>query len=51
LDADNAGDEEYLKFKEEETNSKKMSTILKNLNAPFKRNKFNKPPPRSFQKY
>jgi hypothetical protein len=28
-----------------------MSTILKNLNAPFKRNKFNKPPPRSFQKY
>ena len=30
-------DEEYQRFKEEENNTKKMSTILKSLNAPFKR--------------
>ena len=28
------GDEEYQKFKEEELNTKKMTTILKNLNSP-----------------
>lgn len=28
------GDEEYVKFKEEEQNTKKMTTILKNLNSP-----------------
>lgn len=28
------GDEEYLRFKEEEVNTKKMSTILKSLNSP-----------------
>ena len=31
-------DEEYQRFKEEETNTKKMSTILKSLNQPFRRN-------------
>ena len=30
-------DEEYQKFKEEETNTKKMSTILKSLNVPFRK--------------
>jgi hypothetical protein len=30
-------DEEYLRFKEEETNTKKMSTILKSLVAPFQK--------------
>lgn len=30
-------DDEYVKFKEEETNTKKMSTILKNLNSPRRR--------------
>lgn len=28
------GDDEYVKFKEEEINTKKMSTILKSLNSP-----------------
>lgn len=32
---DIANDEEYLKFKEEQTNTKKMSTILKSLNHPI----------------
>ena len=27
-------DDDYVKFKEEEDNTKKMSTILKNLNSP-----------------
>ena len=31
------GDDEYVKFKEEEINTKKMSTILKNLNSPRRR--------------
>lgn len=31
-------DEEYQRFKEEETYTKKMSTILKSLNQPFRRN-------------
>ena len=31
------GDEEYVKFKEEEVNTKKMSTILKSLNSPRRR--------------
>lgn len=31
------GDEEYNKFKEEEINTKKMSTILKSLNSPRRR--------------
>ena len=31
---DNANDEEYLKYQEEQTNTKKMSTILKSLNHP-----------------
>ena len=31
---DITNDEAYTKFKEEETNTKKMSTILKNLNSP-----------------
>ncbi len=37
------GDEDYVKFKEEEHNSKKMSTILKSLNSPRRRtaNSFN----------
>jgi hypothetical protein len=30
-------DDEYVKFKEEETNTKKMTTILKSLNSPRKR--------------
>jgi hypothetical protein len=30
-------DDEYVKFKEEEVNTKKMSTILKNLNSPRRR--------------
>lgn len=28
------GDEDYSKFKEEEVNAKKMTTILRNLNSP-----------------
>lgn len=28
------GDDDYVKFKEEEINTKKMSTILKGLNSP-----------------
>ena len=28
------GDDDYVKFKEEEVNTKKMSTILKSLNSP-----------------
>jgi hypothetical protein len=31
------GDDEYIKFKEEEKNTKKMTTILKNLNSPKRR--------------
>ena len=31
---DIANDEEYLKYQEEQTNTKKMSTILKSLNHP-----------------
>lgn len=34
LKKDIENDEEYLKFKEEEVNVKKMSTILKGLNKP-----------------
>lgn len=30
-------DDEYMRFKEEEVNTKKMSTILKNLNSPRRR--------------
>ena len=29
----------FKKFKEEETNTKKMSTILKSLNVPFRKTK------------
>ena len=32
MEKDIINDEEYMKFKEEETNTKKMSTILKSLN-------------------
>ena len=44
-------DEDYVKFREEEVNAKKMSTILKSLNSPrrksadnfyTKKNKLNK---------
>ena len=38
MEKDIINDEEYQRFKEEETNTKKMSTILKSLNAPFRRN-------------
>jgi hypothetical protein len=31
-------DDEYVKFKEEELNTKKMTTILKNLNSPKRKN-------------
>jgi hypothetical protein len=31
------GDDDYVKFKEEEVNTKKMSTILKSLNSPRRR--------------
>jgi hypothetical protein len=31
---DTVGDEQFRKFKEEEVNTKKMTTILKNLNSP-----------------
>lgn len=34
LQKDIENDDEYLKYKEEETNIKKMSTILKSLNHP-----------------
>ena len=34
MEKDIINDEEYQKFKEEETNTKKMSTILKSLNHP-----------------
>ena len=37
MEKDIINDEEYVKFKEEETNTKKMSTILKSLNVPFKK--------------
>jgi hypothetical protein len=37
LKKDIENDEEYLKFKEEEVNTKKMSTILKGLNNPTMR--------------
>ena len=37
MEKDIINDEEYQKFKEEETNTKKMSTILKSLNAPHRR--------------
>ena len=36
---DIVNDEEYMKFKEEEANTKKMATILKSLNHPIKMNK------------
>lgn len=39
LEKDMAHDEEYQRFKEEQLNTKKMSTILMSLNVPFKRNK------------
>jgi len=32
-----ANNEEYAKYIEEETNTKKMSSILKNLNSPKRR--------------
>lgn len=35
LASENEKDEEFLKFKEEENNIKKMGTILKSLNHPF----------------
>jgi hypothetical protein len=42
MEKDILNDEEYQKFKEEETNTKKMSTILKSLNHPVqKQNNFN----------
>ena len=37
MEKDIINDEEYQKFKEEETNTKKMSTILKSLNVPFRK--------------
>jgi hypothetical protein len=37
MEKDIINDEEYQKFKEEETNTKKMSTILKSLNHPVVR--------------
>ena len=37
MEKDIINDEEYVKFKEEETNTKKMSTILKSLNVPFRK--------------
>ena len=43
---DIVNDEEYMKFKEEENNTKKMATILKSLNHPIKVNK-NRIPMRS----
>ena len=36
MEKDIINDEEYQKFKEEETNTKKMSTILKSLNQLLK---------------
>jgi hypothetical protein len=39
MEKDIINDEEYQKFKEEETNTKKMSTILKSLNVPFRKSK------------
>ena len=43
LRKDIENDEEYLKFKEEEVNTKKMSTILKGLNHPvIKKSKISK---------
>jgi hypothetical protein len=43
LSKDIENDEEYLKFREEETNTKKMSTILKGLNHPVtKRSKISR---------
>lgn len=41
MEKDIINDEEYQKFKEEQTNTKKMSTIVKSLNAPFRRSKLN----------
>jgi hypothetical protein len=37
VQSDIMNDDEYAKFKEEETNTKKMSTILKTLNSPKRR--------------
>ena len=37
MQKDIVNDEEYQRFCEEETNTKKMATILKSLNAPFRR--------------
>jgi hypothetical protein len=42
MEKDIINDEEYQKFKEEETNTKKMSTILKSLNVPFRKSQPNK---------
>lgn len=39
MEKDIIHDEEYQKFKEEQLNTMKMSTILKSLNAPFRRGK------------
>lgn len=39
MEKDIIHDEEYQKFKEEQLNTMKMSTILKSLNAPFRRSK------------
>jgi len=39
LTKDIVNDEEYIKFKEEEANTKKMSTILKSLNHPVIKNR------------
>lgn len=39
MEKDIIHDEEYQKFKEEQLNTMKMSTILKSLNAPFRRSR------------
>ena len=39
--SDLKGDDEFRKFKEEETNTKKMSTILKNINSPRRKTQEN----------
>ena len=39
MEKDIIHDDEYLKIKEEQLNTMKMSTILKSLNAPFRRSK------------
>ena len=43
MEKDIINDEEYKKFKEEEINTKKMSTILKSLGTIHKKSKSKKP--------